>query len=260
MTWRTPSSGIGRHELSARQREKLNWAAPTYADADTGALAFSQKCVRPDLSVAPELGRPIELENVQLNAPARLRVGDLVVNSTGRGTLGRAAVVRELPSEPLVADGHVTVLRVKEERASPQFLASEDSGVPVLRGLNVRPGRVSADDLVYMSERSNRLHAKSVLRQGDVVVVRTGLAGAAALVPDWAVGGNAVDLLIVRPVLISAIGPASTDSIRAADHAEKGASRSQKPARRISAWISSARSGVHKLDSAARISSRRMRS
>lgn len=75
----------------------------------------------------------------------------------------------------------------------------EDEGVPVLRGLNVRPGRVTANDLVYMSDHSNLLHAKSVLREGDVVVVRTGLAGAAAQVPSWAVGGNAVDLLIVRP-------------------------------------------------------------
>lgn len=75
----------------------------------------------------------------------------------------------------------------------------EDEGVPVLRGLNVKPGRVNTGDLVYMSDRSNLLHAKSILRQGDVLVVRTGLAGAAAQVPAWAVGGNAVDLLIVRP-------------------------------------------------------------
>ena len=109
-----------------RLKDVTTWVnrgvAPTYADADTGALAFSQKCVRPDLSVAPEFGRPIELESVQLNAPARLRVDDVVVNSTGRGTLGRAAVVRGLPPEPLVADGHVTVVRVKEERVSPRFL------------------------------------------------------------------------------------------------------------------------------------------
>jgi len=75
----------------------------------------------------------------------------------------------------------------------------EDEGVPVLRGLNVRPGRVSSDDLVYMSEESNQLHSKSVLEKGDVVVVRTGAAGAAAVVPDWAVGGNIVDLLQIRP-------------------------------------------------------------
>jgi type I restriction enzyme S subunit len=75
----------------------------------------------------------------------------------------------------------------------------EEDGVPVLRGLNIRPGRVSSEDLVYMSDASNELHRKSTLCTGDVVVVRTGAAGSAAVVPDWAVGGNAVDLLIVRP-------------------------------------------------------------
>lgn len=75
----------------------------------------------------------------------------------------------------------------------------EAEGVPVLRGLNVRPGRVSSDDLVFMSAESNELHRKSILHAGDIVVVRTGTAGSAAQVPSWAVGGNAVDLLIVRP-------------------------------------------------------------
>ncbi len=75
----------------------------------------------------------------------------------------------------------------------------EAEGVPVLRGLNVRPGRVSSEDLVFMSHGSNELHRKSILQAGDIVVVRTGIAGSAAQVPSWAVGGNAVDLLIVRP-------------------------------------------------------------
>ena len=74
-----------------------------------------------------------------------------------------------------------------------------DDGVPCLRGLNVRPGRTIDEPLVYMSEESNQLHGKSILRRGDIVVVRTGAAGAAAVVPEWAVGGNAIDLLIVTP-------------------------------------------------------------
>jgi len=75
----------------------------------------------------------------------------------------------------------------------------EPTGVPCLRGLNIRPGKVSEQDLVYMSPASNELHAKSILRRGDVVIVRTGNAGAAAVVPDWAMGGNAIDLLLLRP-------------------------------------------------------------
>lgn len=74
-----------------------------------------------------------------------------------------------------------------------------DDGVPVLRGLNVGEGEVNRIDLRFISFEANRAHSKSILHEGDVVVVRTGQAGAAAVVPDWAVGGNCVDLLLVRP-------------------------------------------------------------
>jgi type I restriction enzyme S subunit len=73
-----------------------------------------------------------------------------------------------------------------------------DVGLPCLRGVNIQPGTVSDSDLVHISAEGNAANAKSILREGDVVVVRTGNAGAAAVVPPWAVGGNCVDLLIVR--------------------------------------------------------------
>lgn len=74
-----------------------------------------------------------------------------------------------------------------------------ESGIPAIRGVNVRPGKVSCDDLVHLSSEGHRENLKSELRGGDVVVVRTGNAGAAAIVPHWMVGGNAIDLLLVRP-------------------------------------------------------------
>jgi len=73
-----------------------------------------------------------------------------------------------------------------------------DEGLPFLRGYNIRPGVVTDHDLAWISPESNAAHPKSILRPGDVLVVRTGQAGAAAVVPDWAVGGNCVDVLIVR--------------------------------------------------------------
>ena len=81
----------------------------------------------------------------------------------------------------------------------PSKLYVDDGGVPALRGLNVKPGRVTGDDLMHISESGNDANSKSRLRQGDVVAVRTGQAGTAAVVPDWAVGGNCIDLLLVRP-------------------------------------------------------------
>ena len=52
-----------------------------------------------------------------------LRDGDILWNSTGTGTIGRAAIFRPLPEfERIVADSHVTVIRPKT--ALPEFLHS----------------------------------------------------------------------------------------------------------------------------------------
>jgi len=97
--------------------------APVYADGETGALAFNQKCVRPDLTIAPELGQSVVDGSWVADSPALLRAGDVVVNSTGRGTLGRAAILRSEPVDPLIADGHVTIIRVREGVADADFVA-----------------------------------------------------------------------------------------------------------------------------------------
>jgi type I restriction enzyme, S subunit len=74
-----------------------------------------------------------------------------------------------------------------------------DAGVPALRGINVKRGSISLADLVNISEEGHAAHPKSQLHSGDVVVVRTGQAGAAAKIPDELDGLNAIDILIVRP-------------------------------------------------------------
>ncbi|WP_345638043.1 restriction endonuclease subunit S [Rugosimonospora acidiphila] len=76
----------------------------------------------------------------------------------------------------------------------------DGDGVVALRGLNIRPGRISIDDIVRISQEGHTLHAKSKLRAGDVVVVRTGQTGVAAVVPKSLDGSNCIDLVIVRPI------------------------------------------------------------
>ena len=73
-----------------------------------------------------------------------------------------------------------------------------DHGVPCLRSLNVSRGAVDTENLVFISESANELHGKSKIFAGDVVVVRTGQAGIAAVVPASLDGANCIDLLIVR--------------------------------------------------------------
>lgn len=79
-----------------------------------------------------------------------------------------------------------------------KYYVDVSCGVPALRGTNVDEGEISTADLVEISHEGHRLHPRSQLIARDVVVVRTGDAGAACVVPDWAIGWNCIDLVIVR--------------------------------------------------------------
>lgn len=73
-----------------------------------------------------------------------------------------------------------------------------DEGVPCLRSFNIAQGTVRLTDLVFISPTANELHRKSKIFEGDVLVVRTGNAGTAAVVPRELDGANCIDLLIIR--------------------------------------------------------------
>lgn len=82
---------------------------PKYAD-DTGQIVINQKCIRNhmiDLSFARS-HRPKVINNKWL------QFGDLLINSTGDGTLGRAAQVWFQPKN-LTVDSHVTIARPAKE-------------------------------------------------------------------------------------------------------------------------------------------------
>ncbi len=54
--------------------------------------------------------------------PERLvRSGDVLVNSTGTGTLGRVAQLRKNPTEPTTVDSHVTIVRPKDGLFCSEF-------------------------------------------------------------------------------------------------------------------------------------------
>lgn len=113
------------------------------------------------------------------------------------GVRSEAARLFELeprvPLRYLVSEARVGIV----VRPSDYYTEDED-GIPALRGTDVHPFRVSGTDLVKITPTGDALNARSKLRQDDVVLVRTGDAGAAARVPAWAVGFNAIDLVILR--------------------------------------------------------------
>ena len=81
--------------------------APKYSTAG-GVPVVNQKCIRGHAIDSAYLKRH---DSSQRPVNSRfLRAGDVLVNSTGVGTLGRMAQVLE-EKEPMVADSHVTVVR-----------------------------------------------------------------------------------------------------------------------------------------------------
>lgn len=81
----------------------------------------------------------------------------------------------------------------------PMTAEYRDAGVPFLRSMNIEPFRINKTDLKFVSPEFHARISKSRLRAGDVVIVRTGAPGTAAVVPDWMHNGNCSDLVIARP-------------------------------------------------------------
>ena len=80
----------------------------------------------------------------------------------------------------------------------PSKFYVDDGGIPALRSLNVRPMQIDLANLIYISLEGHRWHGKSRLSAGDIVVVRTGQPGTAAVVPHDLEGCNCVDLIVIR--------------------------------------------------------------
>ena len=95
-------------------------SAPEYAEDETGTPVINQACVYWD---------GLRLDRVKYDQSPRpaktrkgyLQKGDVLVNSTGTGTLGRAAVFKATGEH--IADTHVTIVRLDRAQCEPRYLA-----------------------------------------------------------------------------------------------------------------------------------------
>ncbi|EKX55907.1 Type I restriction-modification system, specificity subunit S [Rhodobacter sp. AKP1] len=75
-----------------------------------------------------------------------------------------------------------------------------ERGVPAIRGTNIKPDGIDLSDMVYFDRgASEGVLRKSRLSAGDVVAVRSGRPGLAAVVPPELDGANSIDILIASP-------------------------------------------------------------
>lgn len=90
--------------------------SPDYSDQGEGII-LNQKCIRDGkVSLAESRCHETPVPDEKL-----IRHGDVLINSTGVGTLGRVAVF-DLAFEGITCDSHVTILRPDERRVQPAYL------------------------------------------------------------------------------------------------------------------------------------------
>lgn len=83
--------------------------SPKYLETG-GICVLNQKCIR-NHEVNFDLARRHDASAKSVSAERLVQFGDVLINSTGTGTLGRVAQLRQTPDEPTTVDSHVTIAR-----------------------------------------------------------------------------------------------------------------------------------------------------
>jgi type I restriction enzyme S subunit len=98
---------------------------------------------------------------------------------------------------PMISLGDVAE-EITVGHVGPMASEYQPSGIPFLRSQSVEPFVIKAEGMRYISPEFHERLGKSALSPGDVVIVRTGKPGAAAVIPEWLPVSNCSDLVIVR--------------------------------------------------------------
>ena len=93
--------------------------SPRYLESG-GICVLNQKCIR-DHRLSYEPSRRHDVREKKVGSERLIQAGDVLVNSTGTGTLGRVAQVRVSPPEPTTVDSHVTIVRPIPGKFYPEF-------------------------------------------------------------------------------------------------------------------------------------------
>lgn len=184
-----------RYQLQVRTEElQSQGAGSTFRELSGSALGVAQVRV-------PGLGQQHAIADFLDRECERIAALDAACEAQLSTLEQHAARVHD---EMLAAEGSVPLKVLLRDSCvgivvQPARLYVADGEVPCLRAVNVQAGEIVREDLQRISRGSHEANARSELQAGDVVVVRSGQAGAAAVVPDWAIGANCVDLLVLRP-------------------------------------------------------------
>ena len=80
-----------------------------------------------------------------------------------------------------------------------QYYTDKGNGIKAFRSLNIGSGYIKNSDWVYFTEEGHEKNTKSILKENDLLIVRSGAPGTACVVTKEYEGCNAIDIIIARP-------------------------------------------------------------
>ncbi|MEX2014826.1 MAG: restriction endonuclease subunit S [Candidatus Saccharimonadales bacterium] len=94
--------------------------SPDYSEADEGIKFINQACIYWD-GIKSKAIKYARKESGALTSKGVIKQGDILINSTGTGTLGRASLF-DLGEKEYVADSHVTIVRPDQQKVLSAYL------------------------------------------------------------------------------------------------------------------------------------------
>lgn len=79
-----------------------------------------------------------------------------------------------------------------------QYYTDESNGVKAFRSLNIGAGFIKDIDWAYFTKEGHLKNSKSILKENDLLIVRSGAPGTACVVTEEFAGCNAVDVIIAH--------------------------------------------------------------
>lgn len=203
------SSGYGRAYFTATSKQSTNLASTNSTKLRNLPLPL------PALAEQAEIVKSIDVETTRIDALVAKKERLIELLQEKRTALITRAVTKGLdPNVPMKDSGvewlgeipaHWDVQRLRHISrglavgvvVNPSNYVA-DEGMPFLYGSDISEGRVHAESARRITPEDSRRLPKSQLCADDLVMVRVGAPGVAAVVPPELDGANCASLLVIR--------------------------------------------------------------
>ena len=100
---------------------------------------------------------------------------------------------------PMVSIESVADVQVGVVIKPAQYYTDQAHGTKAFRSLNIGEMFIKDEDWVYFSDEGNQKNKKSILKENDLLIVRSGAPGTSCVVTAEYAGSNAIDVIIAHP-------------------------------------------------------------